>query len=222
MSVAPCVPLPKLKHISRKSSSSNCSRAAAALTAAAQQQQRSSSSSSSAAAEVDTEGIWIRPCRQQRRRHSLRRETLGLRGFFVKLSMKRILTVLSRRAIHEQCLLARRLLQQQQKREALELQRHETERQLLLLQQKIRLQQQQQQQGSSTSLACLAWQQQLEEAKARHEELLLQLQPLRLETQQLLAPDWRFERRSSDLPGPVSWRRERIPALRNKQKVFRF
>ncbi|KAL8270713.1 hypothetical protein Esti_005369 [Eimeria stiedai] len=145
-------------------------------------------------------------------------------GSRVKLSMKRILTVLSRRAIHEQCLLARRLLQQQQKREALELQRHETERQLLLLQQKIRLQQQQQkqQQSSSTSLACFAWQQQLEEAKARHEELLLQLQPLRLETQQLLSPDWRFERRSSDLPGPVSWRRERIPALRNKQKVFRF
>ncbi|KAL8454242.1 hypothetical protein Emag_001511 [Eimeria magna] len=144
-------------------------------------------------------------------------------GLRVKLSMKRILTVLSRRAIHEQCLLARRLLQQQQKREALELQRHETERQLLLLQQKIRLQQQQQQQqGSTTSLACLAWQQQLEEAKARHEELLLQLQPLRLETQQLLSPDWRFERRSSDLPGPVSWRRERIPALRNRQKMFRF
>ena len=101
--------------------------------------------------------------------------------------MKRILTVLSRRAIHEQCLLARRLLQQQQKREALELQRHELERQLLMLQQKVRLQQRQQQQqqhdsssASSSSLACLAWQHQMETVKSRHEEILLQLKPLRL------------------------------------------
>ena len=106
----------------------------------------------------------------------------------VKLSMKRILTVLSRRAIHEQCLLAKRLLQQQQKREVLELQRHELEKLLLLLQHKIRLQQQQQQQQqqpqqqqqrSSSSLALLAWQQQLEAAKARHEEILIHLKPLR-------------------------------------------
>ena len=100
----------------------------------------------------------------------------------VKLSMKRILTVLSRRAIHEQCLLAKRLLQQQQKREVLELQRHELEKLLLLLQHKIRLQQQQpqqQQQRSSSSLALLAWQQQLEAAKARHEEILIHLKPLR-------------------------------------------
>ena len=96
--------------------------------------------------------------------------------------MKRILTVLSRRAIHEQCLLAKRLLQQQQKREVLELQRHELEKLLLLLQHKIRLQQQQpqqQQQRSSSSLALLAWQQQLEAAKARHEEILIHLKPLR-------------------------------------------
>ncbi|KAL8435315.1 hypothetical protein Efla_002570 [Eimeria flavescens] len=106
----------------------------------------------------------------------------GSRVKRVKLSMKRLLTVLSRRAIHQQCLLAQRLLQQQQKREALELHRHQTERQLLLLQHKIRLQQQQQQQGSSSSssLAFHAWQQQLEEARAKHEEILLQLQPLRL------------------------------------------
>ncbi|OEH79024.1 GRB10-interacting GYF protein 2 [Cyclospora cayetanensis] len=142
----------------------------------------------------------------------------------VKLSMKRILTVLSRRAIHEQCLFAQRLLQQQQKREALELQRHELERHMLQLQQKIRLQQrqQEQQQRSRSSLACLAWQQQLETAKSKHEELLILLKPLRHEVQSLLAPDWRYERRFSDLPGPITWRKEFLPVLRNKKKIFKF
>ncbi|CDJ37275.1 mitochondrial 39S ribosomal protein L47 domain-containing protein, putative [Eimeria tenella] len=141
----------------------------------------------------------------------------------VKLSMKRILTVLSRRAIHEQCLFAKRLLQQQQKREALELQRHALEELLLQLQQRVRLQQQQQQHGrSSSSLACLAWQQQLEAAKAQHEEILIQLKPLREETQSLLAPSWQYEKRYSDLPGRITWRREALPVLQQRKKVFKF
>lgn len=87
--------------------------------------------------------------------------------------MKRLLTVLSRRAIHEQCIKAKALLQQQQKREALETRRFELEQQLLTLQHKI-----ENLQGSG-SLAELGWRSTLAQLRIEHEKLMIQLHPIR-------------------------------------------
>merc|ERR1712050_248149 len=56
----------------------------------------------------------------------------------VKLSMKRILTVLSRREIHQQALLAKEILAKQEQREELETRRFHLEESMKVLTHKVR------------------------------------------------------------------------------------
>eukprot|EP00922_Rhytidocystis_sp_ex-Travisia-forbesii_P028451 GHVS01041746.1.p1 GENE.GHVS01041746.1~~GHVS01041746.1.p1 ORF type:complete len:365 (+),score=48.63 GHVS01041746.1:126-1097(+) len=125
----------------------------------------------------------------------------------VKMSMKRILTVLSRREIHQQGIRAKEILAKQKHREELETKRYHVEEQMLHLENKIELM------GNGESITRSAWIATLQRYKLDQEQLLLQLKPLRKETMQLLAPDWRYHRKYSDLPGPVSWTKQNIPGL---------
>uniref|UniRef100_A0A0G4G4L1 Large ribosomal subunit protein uL29m n=1 Tax=Chromera velia CCMP2878 TaxID=1169474 RepID=A0A0G4G4L1_9ALVE len=132
----------------------------------------------------------------------------------VKLGMKRLLTVLARREIHQQCLRAKEILKKQELREQLETQRFKLEEQIKQLRHKIdRL-------GPEDSLQKIGWEQSLMQHEADREGLLLQLRPLRKETMQLLVPDWRLQKKYSDLPGPVNWKHERVRALALRNKSF--
>jgi len=115
----------------------------------------------------------------------------------VKLSMKRILTVLTRREIHQQALRAKEILSQQDLREELETQRFHLEESIKVLSHKIRRSE------PHDSLATAAWKATLQKYEADHARLLKELVPLRRDTMQLLTPDWRYSRKFSDLPGAV-------------------
>eukprot|EP00922_Rhytidocystis_sp_ex-Travisia-forbesii_P028474 GHVS01041771.1.p1 GENE.GHVS01041771.1~~GHVS01041771.1.p1 ORF type:complete len:376 (+),score=74.29 GHVS01041771.1:131-1258(+) len=128
----------------------------------------------------------------------------------VKMTMKRILTVLSRREIHQQAIRAQEILTKQKHREELETKRYHIEEQITLLKNKIELM------GNAESVTRSAWLATLQRYATDKEELMLKLKPLRKETMQLLAPDWRYQRKYSDLPGPVSWNKQSIPALNSK------
>merc|ERR1719181_655682 len=119
----------------------------------------------------------------------------------VKLSMKRILTVLTRREIHQQALHAKEILAKQEKREELETARFHLEESMKALTHRI------QRQEPRDSLSGSAWKATLEKYRAEHARLEEELQPLRRDTMQLLGPDWRYERRYSDLPGAEIGRR---------------
>ncbi|CAK0896967.1 unnamed protein product [Prorocentrum cordatum] len=69
------------------------------------------------------------------------------------------------------------------------------------------------------SVASLAWKATLQKYEADHAQLLTELVPIRKDTMQLLAPDWRYSRRYSDLPGAVNWRKEWVRAL--DERVWR-
>ncbi|CAK9117074.1 unnamed protein product [Durusdinium trenchii] len=123
----------------------------------------------------------------------------------VKLSMKRILTVLTRREIHQQVLRSKEMLLQQTQREELETQRFQLEESMKGLRWKIRRAE------PRDSMATQAWKATLQKYEADHERLLRELVPLRRDTMQLLSPDWRFARKYSDLPGAINWKRPREP-----------
>mmetsp|Transcript_61067 Transcript_61067/g.126499 ORF Transcript_61067/g.126499 Transcript_61067/m.126499 type:complete len:246 (-) Transcript_61067:42-779(-) len=128
----------------------------------------------------------------------------------VKLSMKRILTVLTRREIHQQAIRAKEMLVQQNRREELETQRFHLEESMKVLSHKIRRQE------PRDSIALAAWKATLQKYQADHERLLRELVPLRRDTMQLLTPEWRFSRKYSDLPGAVNWRRQWVRALEDR------
>mmetsp|Transcript_7222 Transcript_7222/g.15929 ORF Transcript_7222/g.15929 Transcript_7222/m.15929 type:complete len:240 (-) Transcript_7222:54-773(-) len=128
----------------------------------------------------------------------------------VKLSMKRILTVLSRREIHQQGLRAKDILAKQQQREELETQRFHLEESMKVLQHRIR------QAGPRDSLASGAWKASLQKYEVDHANLLEELAPLRKDTMQMLTLDWRYSRRYSDLPGAWRWRKEWVRALQDR------
>mmetsp|Transcript_48596 Transcript_48596/g.128168 ORF Transcript_48596/g.128168 Transcript_48596/m.128168 type:complete len:238 (+) Transcript_48596:60-773(+) len=128
----------------------------------------------------------------------------------VKLSMKRILTVLSRREIHQQALRAKEILAKQQEREALETQRFHLEESMKVLAHKVR------QAGPRDSVASSAWKSTLRKYETDHNQLLQDLAPLRRDTMQLLSADWRYSRRYSDLPGARRWRKEWVRALQER------
>mmetsp|Transcript_9788 Transcript_9788/g.20256 ORF Transcript_9788/g.20256 Transcript_9788/m.20256 type:complete len:238 (-) Transcript_9788:88-801(-) len=128
----------------------------------------------------------------------------------VKLSMKRILTVLTRREIHQQVMRSKEILAKQQEREVLETQRFHLEESMKVMQYKIRRSQ------PNDSVASNAWKATMQKYEADHARLLGDLEPLRKFTMQLLAPDWRYSRRYSDLPGSVTWRREWVRALQDR------
>uniref|UniRef100_A0A7S4V644 Large ribosomal subunit protein uL29m n=1 Tax=Alexandrium monilatum TaxID=311494 RepID=A0A7S4V644_9DINO len=128
----------------------------------------------------------------------------------VKLSMKRILTVLTRREIHQQALRSKELLAKQEEREAMETQRFHLEESMKVLRHRVQRAQ------AHDSVASNAWRATLRKYEADHARLLRELVPLRKDTMQLLAPDWRYARRYSDLPGSVNWRREWVRALQDR------
>lgn len=128
----------------------------------------------------------------------------------VKLTMKRILTVVTRREIHQQCVRAKNILSLQQRREELETSRFHLEEQKLLLQHKIeRL-------GRDGGLSSAAWSKTLRRLEVSLEETEQELQPLRRETMRFLVPDWHYEAKYSDLPGRITWRKQHVPALENR------
>jgi len=130
----------------------------------------------------------------------------------VKMSMKRILTVLSRREIHQQCLRAKEMLKKQEERESLETRRFKLEEQIKMLEHKIeRL-------GNTESLQKAAWKTTLQKYRADHEQILIDLKPLRKATMYMLTPDWRYERKYSDLPGRITWKKQYIRALEESIK----
>merc|ERR1719213_525584 len=130
----------------------------------------------------------------------------------VKLSMKRILTVLSRREIHQQCIRAKEMLEKQQERETLEVRRfHLEERALNLRAKASRL-------AGTDSLMQHAYQATALKCREDLAKVELDLRPLRKDTMQLLAADWRYQRKYSDLPGIITWKRQWIRGLQERAK----
>ncbi|KAI4838936.1 ribosomal protein L47 [Plasmodium brasilianum] len=135
----------------------------------------------------------------------------------VKLTMKRILTVLSRRAIHEQCIRAKEILKKQQEREIYETQKFQLEEQLLFLKHKINILR------NDFSLEKNTLKLSISKIQNRIDELNIVLNPLRKETMHLLKPHFKYQRKYSDLPGFISWKKQNIIALRNNMsKLHRF
>mmetsp|Transcript_18033 Transcript_18033/g.40349 ORF Transcript_18033/g.40349 Transcript_18033/m.40349 type:complete len:234 (-) Transcript_18033:23-724(-) len=128
----------------------------------------------------------------------------------VKLSMKRILTVITRREIHQQALRAKDILAKQEVREEFETRRFHLEESMKVLQHKIH------RAGPQDSVSTVAWKATLKKYEATHLELAEQLVPLRKETMHMLAPDWRYTRKYSDLPGSINWKRQWVRALQDR------
>lgn len=128
----------------------------------------------------------------------------------IKMTMKRILTVLSRREIHGQCLFAKRILNSQIKREELEIQVFHLEEQILVLEHKIHRIKNPHSVIRSGFIATS------EKYKSDLKNLQTQVSPLRAETTQLVAQDWRYYKKYSDLPGRVTSKKEFIKALKNR------
>ncbi|EDO06159.1 Mitochondrial 39-S ribosomal protein L47 (MRP-L47) family protein [Babesia bovis T2Bo] len=130
----------------------------------------------------------------------------------VRLTMKRILGVITRREIHQQCIQAKSILAAQEEKE-----KHETrlfqlkELQKDLLHKVKRM-------GATESLAKVGWQNDLCGIASEIEDLELKIAPLRKETLQLRTPNWRYERKYSDLPGRITWDKDYIPALRKNMR----
>ncbi|CAD2086234.1 hypothetical protein YYG_03987 [Plasmodium vinckei petteri] len=127
----------------------------------------------------------------------------------VKLTMKRILTVLSRRAIHAQCIRAKDILKKQQEREIYETQKFQLEEQLLYLKHKINVLK------NTSSLEKYSLKLSLTKIQNQIDQLNILLNPLRKETMHLLIPNFKYQRKYSDLPGFISWKKQNIVALRN-------
>ncbi|KAK2198333.1 bifunctional Ribosomal protein L47 [Babesia duncani] len=136
----------------------------------------------------------------------------------IKLTIKRILTVITRREIHQQCLRAKEILRAQQEKEKLETHMFKLKEYKYDLQHKIKR---------------IGWENTLGRIEAEIEELqqklaplrrgILQLHTLHLVTLQFTSPDWRYQGRYSDLPGRITWNRQYIPALvRNRKRPFSF
>ncbi|GIX64655.1 39S ribosomal protein L47, mitochondrial precursor, putative [Babesia caballi] len=131
--------------------------------------------------------------------------------------MKRILGVITRREIHQQCILAKDILKAQEEKEKYETRVFQLKELQKDLQHKVK------RMGAAESLAKVGWMNSLSSIAAELEDLELKLQPLRKETLQLRAPNWRYERKYSDLPGRISWNKDYIPALRrNMHRQYKF
>lgn len=133
----------------------------------------------------------------------------------VRVSMKRLLRVITRREIHEQVVRGKEILEAQTTRESLETQRFQVEETIKEYQHKLgRL-------GvAQDSLQRTMWTNALLAAAQRHESLLLKLKPLRMVALQAVAPNWRYSRRYSDIPGHMSWKPVYIKALAHRHKLI--
>lgn len=128
----------------------------------------------------------------------------------VKLGMKRILKVVTRREYHEQCLRGREILAAQTEREKLELKRHNIEETVMGLQHKLeRL-------GAHESIQRVSWTNMLQKACREKTEIQSKLEPLRLVAMQGLLHDWRFSKKYSDLPGRIRWNPMYVRALADR------
>ncbi|BAM42160.1 uncharacterized protein TOT_040000530 [Theileria orientalis strain Shintoku] len=135
----------------------------------------------------------------------------------VKLTMKRILGVITRREIHQQCVRAKQILKAQEEKEVLETRMFKLKELLNELNFKIK------RSKLEDSLAKTGWINTASRIEAEMEEIEMKLQPLRKETLQLRTPNWRYERKYSDLPGRITWNKDYIPALRNvMRRPFKF
>lgn len=130
----------------------------------------------------------------------------------VKQSMKRILLVLSRRAINEQCIRAKEILAKQTEREVLETRRFHLEEAILKLKHKM------QSLPDAMSLSGLTWHKTLMKYEKDHQAILQELEPLRKDATQLLSPEWQLTRKYSDLPGVMRWQRQWIRALQDRPR----
>merc|ERR1712086_857299 len=124
--------------------------------------------------------------------------------------MKRCLTVLTRREIHQQALRSKEILEKQELREELETQRFHLEEAMKTLQFKV------QRSEPRDSLATTAWKSTLQKYEADHSRLLTELTPLRQDTMQLLSADWRYSKRYSDLPGAFNWKKQWVRGLEER------
>ncbi|KOB59085.1 hypothetical protein PFHG_00840 [Plasmodium falciparum HB3] len=129
----------------------------------------------------------------------------------VKLTMKRILTVLSRRAIHDQCLRAKDMLKKQEEREFYEIQKFKLNEQLLCLKHKMNILKK----YNSFSLEQISLTFSIKKIENKIQQIDIILNPLRKETMYLLIPHFKYQRKYSDLPGFISWKKQNIIALRN-------
>ncbi|KYO03268.1 putative mitochondrial ribosomal protein L29/L47 precursor [Plasmodium gaboni] len=136
----------------------------------------------------------------------------------VKLTMKRILTVLSRRAIHDQCLRAKDMLKKQEEREFYEIQKFKLNEQLLCLKHKMNILKK----YNSFSLEKVSLTLSIKKIENKIQHIDIILNPLRKETMYLLVPHFKYQRKYSDLPGFISWKKQNIIALRNNMsKLYR-
>mmetsp|Transcript_80611 Transcript_80611/g.184683 ORF Transcript_80611/g.184683 Transcript_80611/m.184683 type:complete len:233 (-) Transcript_80611:104-802(-) len=130
----------------------------------------------------------------------------------IKLTMKRILTVLTRREIHQQILKAQEIAEKQNVREELETRRFHLEEGIKQLEHKV------ERMGNAESVMKSAWRATLAKYRTDHDELMGELKDLRKDTMQYLVPDWRYERKYSDLPGLITFRRQWVRALQEKSR----
>ena len=159
----------------------------------------------------------------------------------VKLTMKRILTVLSRRAIHEQCVRAREILEKQTAREELESRSFLIQEQILKLEAKVENMKELlliSPLDSSTSFSS-ADSSALEQSLTREPPLTLQtwevalgkyraeltrieerLVILRKDATQALAAEWQLTPKYSDIPGTMNWKKPWIRAVEDKKRTL--
>jgi len=130
----------------------------------------------------------------------------------VKSTMKRILAVLTRRAINEQCVRAKEILAKQTERETLETKRFHLEEAILKLKHKI------QTMTEADSLASMSWHKILIKYERDHKAILQELEPLRKDATQLLSPEWQLTRKYSDLPGTMRWQPQWVRALQDRPR----
>ena len=132
----------------------------------------------------------------------------------VKMSMKRLLTVLSRREIHQQTIRAKDILEKQTVREEYETRRFHLEEQILQLKHRI------ERMENAESESKIAWLSALRKCESDLESVMEKLKPLREDTMQLLIPDWKFSHKYSDLPGNMRWKKEWVRALEDRKPNY--
>ena len=136
----------------------------------------------------------------------------------VKLTMKRILTVVSRRAIHEQCVRAREILSKQKQRESLETRLFILNEEITKLQDKIALIEQRSVETTDRPLSSQLWKVAVSKFERQKQKIEDQLVPLRKDTTQLVSADWRLTRKYSDMPGVMRWKKPWVRALEDRPR----
>jgi large subunit ribosomal protein L47 len=130
----------------------------------------------------------------------------------VRLSMKRVLTVLSKRAIHEECKRATELLRSSKKRDVLEKQTGDLKESISRT--TLKLDEIGHIQSLSRSIYIAGIR--------RFQNQLTQIQPrlneLRTKTTEFVSPVWQLSRKYSDLPGSMKWKKPWIRGIEESKK----